>query len=687
MSEHTPAYTRRDLGRLLGLQALTVPVLALPVALGGEPALAPDAAAQARVALSRGAYVALLVEHFGWVHSSQFVDAYKAVQPTFTDVRLGVTAYALQIETALDEGLLDTRDEAFHPQRAVTHAEAVALLARAWRIEPAAVPGGASARAEAPVSLAQAKAMLAALANTRVAPPQVLCKSGTTAPRRYVRLWTPTSGATLRYSVTFDGSEPPDPSGPEGKVYDFVEDGVLQFVNPLNSTTDYRLYRLKAIALKQGMVSSPVQHYSWNIVRPRTGVFQARLMQEGTAQSPRIWKIHNPAEYFQANVYYIEGSERGLVFDAGEYDFRKTNLKQYIDTLATKPYSVLLGHAHPDHGEQVFNFTSAGVPLLLSAIERAALIASPRDDMRQAGAAAAPLADGQVIDLGNVQITAWQIPGHTHGLTTVIINQTGQVFASDMWGCNRPHTADTTQYQGVKVDLFLSLVRQLVANYQRSSHSGRITQVTNAHQESAVGMTCVQNFLQCFQQLIDEGDAVARPSIRGGRKGGDRMSMVGDMWRDRNWMAIGPIGKITAPVDYLSRPTRDYVCKADIDYNASGGHLKYSVLAHIDFGVGRLVGVDVSWAPPANGVPNVQAGKFDPWTYEYSVRMPVGTTHLDVTPTAMHSRVRALWVNGVAVKQGGTRRVPVTAGSRIEIKLVSPDGSSTSTYVFTAAMA
>jgi hypothetical protein len=152
-------------------------------------------------------------------------------------------------------------------------------------------------------------------------------------------------------------------------------------------------------------------------------------------------------------------------------------------------------------------------------------------------------------------------------------------------------------------------------------------------------------------------------------------------------MAIGPIGKVTAPVDYLSRPTGEYACKAEIDYNASGGHLKYSVLAHIDFGVGRLVGVEVSWAPPANGVPNVQAGKFDPWAYQYSVRVPPGTTHLDVTPTAMASRVRALSVNDVAVKQGGTRRVPVTAASRIEVKLVSPDGSSTSTYVFTTIVA
>ena len=681
MSPKKAVLSRRDLGRWLGLQALIGPALSWTAHAEQPSGSSLGAVPAAGAVLIRHAFVAMLVEHFGWVHSSQFVDAFKAVQPTYADVQLGVTPHALHIETALDEGLLD-HTATFGPQQPITRGAAIALLAKAWGIDPESVPGAIGGRVDELLSATQARALLVSLTRSHVAPPQALCKSGTTAPRRYVRLSTPTAGATLRYTMTFDGSEPADPRGPEGQLYDFETDGVLQLVNPLSTTTDYRLYRLKAVALKAGLQTSAVRHFSWNIVRPRSGVFQAKLVQEGSDGSPRIWKIHNPAEYYQANAYYIEGSDRGLLFDAGEYDYRKTNLKQFVDTLAARPYSLVLGHAHPDHAEQVFNFTSAAVPLLLSVIERAALLASPREDMRQAGAAAQVLADGQVIDLGNVQITAWQIPGHTHGLSTIIINQTGQVFASDMWGCNRPHTADTTQYQGVKVDLFLSLVRQLVANYQRSSHSGQITQVTNAHQETPVGMLCVQNFLQCFQQLIDQGESAARPSIRGGRKGGDRMSMVGDMWRDRNWMAIGPIGKIAAPVDYLSRPTRDYDCRAEIDYNAPGGHLKYSQLAHVDFGVGRLVGVDVCWAPPANGIANVQSDKFDPWTYEYSVRVPAGSQHLDITPTAMSSRVRLLTVNGAPVKQGGTRRVALSESTRIEVKLVSPDGSSTSTYAF-----
>ena len=260
----------------------------------------------------------------------------------------------------------------------------------------------------------------------------------------------------------------------------------------------------------------------------------------------------------------------------------------------------------------------------MSAQEKAALTAFKREDWSAAGAASIALEDGQQFDLGNVQVTAWVIPGHTNGVATIIVNQTGWVYGSDMWGCNRPWTADTTQYLAVKVDLFLSLVQQLISRYQKSSHSGRITSVTNSHQETAVGMACVRNFLKCFQQIIDEGNGVTRPSIRGGTKGGDRMSMVGDLWRDRNWMAIGPIGKYAAPVDYLTAPTQTWPCGATIDYNAADGFRKYSVLSNLEIDGGSLVGVDVHWSAPANGLANSMANRFDPWTYEYTVRVPSG---------------------------------------------------------------
>ncbi len=713
----TGKLSRRSFGRLLGMQAALASTVLSGCVSSSETR---DATAATTAPLSgpqplkRSAFIATISDYFNWVHSSEYVDIYKAVQPTFIDVTLNATPYAKQIETALEEALISNSEGFFHPDALMTREDAADIYVKAFKIplsssnaltgfsDAAAISSSRTASVNAMVAAGymkgisatkfsptgtisgnEAKAILSSITSSRVAPPQVMCKSGTTAPRRYIRISTPTEGAVIYYTFTFDGTEPPDPLSPAGKVYDFTADGVLQFVNPLNSTTDSRFYRLKAVAKKDGLTTSAVQEFGWNIVRPQTGAFQARLVQLGTANTPTIWKINNPAEYFQANVYYIEGSKRGLVFDAGEYSYQKANLKTFIDTLATKPYDVILGHSHPDHVEQIYNFTSAGVTLYMSAIEKAGLMASSRKDFQNAGNAATAVNDGQVLDLGNVQITVYQIPGHTNGLSTIIINQTGWVYGSDMWGCNRPHTADTTQYQNVKVDLFLSLVQQIIANYKKSSISGEIVQVTNAHQETPVGMECVRNFEKCFQQLIDEGNSVAKPSIRGGSKGGDRMSIVGDMWRDKNWMAIGPIGKYAAPVDYLSKPTTAYQCGATIDYNAADGFRKYSVLSNVEIKGGTLVGVDVFWAAPANGIANKQSNKFDPWTYNYTISVAAGTHSIVIKPVAMSNKIRSMKVNGALLNGSATVTIVVADGSKIAVDIVSPDGTSTSSYTFT----
>jgi hypothetical protein len=715
----TRKLSRRSFGQMLGLQTVLGSVVPLSGCVSEVESRGESSPAMHRNeagGLERAEFVAMVADYFNWVHSSEYVDPYKSVQPTFADVSLGTTRYARQIETALEESIISNAEGYFHPGMPMTRENAADILVKAFCIplsstdalsgfaDAGSISNGRRASVNAMVaagyikgtSLAtfspagaisgdEAKAIMQRITATVVTPPQVMCKSGTTAPRRYVRISTPTEGAIICYTVTFDGTEPPDPTTPAGQIYDFSVDGVLQFVNPLSSTTDWRLYRLKVAAKKDGLVTSAVREFTWYIVRPRTGAFEAKLVHAGTSRTPTVWKIHNPAEYFQANVYYIEGSARGLVFDSGEYSYQKANIKTLIDALATKPYDLLLGHNHPDHAEQIFNFTSAGITLYVSAIERAALIAASRKDFQAAGNAATVVDDRQQLDLGNVQVTVLQIPGHTNGLSTILVNQTGWVYGSDMWGCNRPYTADTTQYQGVKADLFLSLVQQLMVNYQQHSADGHITEVTNAHQEVSVGMQCVRNFVECFQQLIDQGNAIAKPSIRGGTKGGDRMSVVGDMWRDRNWMAIGPIGRYSDAVDYLSKPTSAYPCGATIDYNAADGYRKYSVLSNIEISGGTLVGVDIHWGPAANGIVNKQSNKFDPWTYGYTINVPSAMNSITITPIAMSNKITLMKVNGSAVGQRSSVTVDVSAGSKIIVDIVSPDQSSTSSYTFTVA--
>ena len=718
----TVKMSRRSFGKLLGLQTAIATTASLSGCMGDGDSSPSGTEGTGGQPLTRAGFVATISDYFDWVHSSQYIDAYKSVQPTFVDVVLGTTPYAKQIETALEESIISNARGYFYPDTLITREDAADIYVKAFMI-PASASNALSAFTDAssisstnkvsvnaivaagfmkgtsatlfspagPLTDSEAKTILASITAARVAPPQVMCKPGTTAPRRYVTISTPTDGATLYYTYTFDGTEPADPTA-SGTEFNFRNNGVLQFVNPLNSTTDFRKYRLKAVAKKSGMTTSGVREFTWNIVRPQSGTFQAKLVHAGTSTSPTVWKINNPSEYYQAHVFYIEGSNRGIVFDAGEYGYQKANLKSFVDTIATKPYDLVLGHHHPDHSEQVSNFTSAGIKFYINAIEKAALLTG-RPDQIAAANASVEIKDGDVLDLGNVQVTAFQQPGHTNGLLTLLINQTGWVYGSDMWGCNRAYTADTTQYNGVKVDLFLSLAQQLATNYRKSSTTGLITEVTNAHQEVPVGMVGVNNFLKCFQQLIDGGDAASAPSIRGGIAGNptspgtrnSRMTMVGDMWRDKNWMAIGnSLGTgLDKPVDYFTAPTTAYPCAAAIDYNAADGYKKYSVLSNIEISGGKLVGVDVYWAAPANGVANKLADKFDPWTYSYTIKVPAGTTSITITPIPMSSKVSSMKVNGTAVAPGSSTTVAGSVGSTFTIVIVAPDGSTSSTYNFT----
>ena len=122
------------------------------------------------------------------------------------------------------------------------------------------------------------------------------------------------------------------------------------------------------------------------------------------------------------------------------------------------------------------------------------------------------------------------------------------------------------------------------------------------------------------------------------------------------------------------------------DSNVADGYRKYSVLSHVEVTGGKLVGTDVFWAAPANGVPNSLPDKFDPWTYAYTINVPAGTTSLSLKPVPLSTKVSSVKVNGAAVTPGAAATVAVSAGSTVKVDVVSPDGSTTSTYTFTIAV-
>jgi hypothetical protein len=757
-----PLMSRRNFGKLLGAQAVLASAATLSACGGGggsrDDGSTDPGTPQAKT-LTSGAFLATISDYFEWPHSSEYKDRFANAQPSFVDVAIGVTEYARQIETALEEGVVSNAQGYFHPDEPVRREDAADMYVKAFGIPPATgnplagfsdadsisanrresveaivaagFMGGASATAFSPkgaLSDVEAREILERITSTLVSPVQVMPKPGTTSPRRYVSYMTPTPGATIYITETRDGSEPADPTTataqPDGwrpgaagigqpsplvpagttAAYDPWKWGARQYTC---TRTDGRpeVYRVKAAAKKDGRFSG-VREFVWNIYRPaEPWPFEAKLVHAPTATTPAVWQIYNVSESVQANAYYIEGSAGGIIFDFLQYAYRGSvgsyeGMITVVDQVATKPYIGILGHNHPDHVAQIASFTDNNIPMYMSAQDKGQLINNRNDNNGyiRAGNAGIVLTDGQVFDLGNCKVTAWCQPGHEHGLVTLIINETGWVYATDMWACNRPYTADTTAYTGVKTDLMLSLVRQLWANYLKSSLNGEVTELTNAHQDFPVSQEAAVNFIKVFQNVIDNGAASTFPSIRtaaNSRMGwyhkGDLKDYWG-MWRDKNWMACelggSPSTYDETQLTCMTRPTADagYPTNAMIDYNGADGYKKYSVLANVEIEGGELVGRDIYWAAPANGVDNKLPNKFDPWTSAYTIEVPNGTGSIVFKPTPLSTKITSMRVNGSTLAQDTSVSLPVSNGARITVDIVAQDGSTSSSYTFTVAM-
>jgi hypothetical protein len=108
------------------------------------------------------------------------------------------------------------------------------------------------------------------------------------------------------------------------------------------------------------------------------------------------------------------------------------------------------------------------------------------------------------------------------------------------------------------------------------------------------------------------------------------------------------------------------------------------VLSNVETGGGTPL-VNIYWSAPANGIASRQSNKFDPLTYDYTINVAPATSSISITPTALSNKITSRKVNDIAVKRRSSTTVAVSAGGKITIDIVSPDGNSTTTYTFTVA--
>lgn len=674
-----------------------IAILALPIS-----AYAEYIPSEERI--TRAEFVARLVDFFQWPHPSEYNDIWKAPLKTFNDVK-PTDKYGKQIEVAYEAGIIGPDASGnFNPDGLITRQDAAIIFVKAFKIpetDEVMFSDNATIRPDAraavntlatlgyitakrgtlfmpndPITRSEVEEIFNKITSTRVAPVQALPPPNSVAPRRYIKLYCPTPGATIHF--TRDGSMPTTSS----EIYTVESKG---HINEMLSDDQLpeRDVVYKAFAVKEGMVPSPVQTFTWHLYRPKEADFGHSLIMEKTLTSPAVYQIYNDAESVRAMAWYIEGQERGILFDALETRATVKNLKEYIDKkIAQKPYSVVIGHTNVDHAAQVPSFLKAGVDVYINErgwaeISRA-VVTDPNDQAKIKN-----VDEGDVFHLGGCDLYVYALPGHSDSNIILQDKANGLVFSSDIYGCTRAGSADNVGVSGLPADLLLSFAQQTYSNFKKNG--GRVVALFTGHDEYPLEDINLRLFEAALQQVIDNGEAGCSPTLRGNRDVPySRTTIIGDMWRDgTRWIALKLKGVMGDNSEYLT--------SSPINYNGKDGYRKYAVLSNIEIEGGELVGTTVEWKPETKltwagkeiTVKNALPNKFDPWTYEYTIKVPKSRRSITIIPTTMSTRVQSITLNGKNIGYQSRNVINVDDGTVVTIKIVAPDGVTSSTYTFT----
>ncbi len=166
-----------------------------------------------------------------------------------------------------------------------------------------------------------------------------------------------------------------------------------------------------------------------------------------TRLSPHITQITDPTGVY---LFLVEGQREAMLIDTG---VGFAGLKETVDSLTAKPYSVLVTHMHPDHagGVGVFDRVYLHPADLHLTAEQAVegrlgyarACMAPGTEVSEAdlipapvGKEYLPLSDGQIFDLGGITLEAIHVPGHTPGSVCVLFREEKSILFGDACNAN-----------------------------------------------------------------------------------------------------------------------------------------------------------------------------------------------------------------------------------------------------------
>lgn len=498
-----------------------------------------------------------------------------------------------------------------------------------------------------------------------------------------------------------------------GEWYDYIPGYTTVPMFGLNNNYDlpydniYFTVECEAYATKDGLQDGPVSTFHWRIDRPAWHDFAFDKLHDGGDNYPTVYRYF---DNFQAAAYYIEGSEMGVLYDGLMPTHTTTSLVDRVNEIATKPWVFVLGHNHPDHKGAMCYAANAGKDIYMAdrvgpmgtewsietyAKDYTSANATIDDTITGVyeGKNIHTLNEGDVIDLGNVKLEAFRLPGHEDSMILLYDRANGLLFSSDIYGVNRYWVADQFGAKGVKQDLLLSLQQQLMDAYEKDGAS--VKELYTGHNRIGVSGDYLMAWENCLQKLCDMGPYALSMDLRGD---GAVVVRDGNTHETMNWQAFSEKGKQVVQ-EYTSkndgttfRRIETDILSADAEANQNL-YFDYKTNAHlsnISFKDAELVGHDFKYHTGFEDADDVLddgrlkfalENKFVPMDTEYEVKVPAGQSTVTFTPVAMSSRIQEMQVNG----KPAASRCPVTvaANGPCTIEVTGPDGSEKVTYTLT----
>lgn len=431
-----------------------------------------------------------------------------------------------------------------------------------------------------------------------------------------------TPGAVIHY--TLDGSAPTLDS----PIY-HREDGLIPIpAATLPDEVAMTALTIRAIAVAPGMEPSDPAAFTYRIEHRPQHAYQYEIL----CQEPGKTALFCVTDYDTDRMYFLLGSERGLLLDAGYDD--EGDLKGLVDQLAGGlPWDCVILHGHPDHVAQANRLHAAGVPIHMN----------PKDDALPATFGYAmcpytPVGDGAAFALGGDTVRLYEVPGHTPGCLVAVAESEGWLFSSDALGNGRAEIPDSgwLQFGGPEtaMDRYLSAIQSF-----RARTVGTLTKIFSGHNYKILDADRYLDSLEAaVQKAVDWGEAGLSPSLRSAAEsfGSSKIAVVGDYQTDPYWAAVN-IGRLFS--DGLTEENNALLSWVQIEGAA---------------------------CTPA----------FDPAVTEYKLT-PAGET-ITVTPTLSSTRA-SMAVNGVPAV---SKKAVVLDGASFEIAVTAPDGVSNCVYRF-----